>query len=426
MAIPEPTHMRAYYYSLLTELCRASPATVARALGRCIRSLYTTLGESESVLDPERVRVLTDWFATHLSNFSFAWGWQEWADDMADLSAAHPKRVFVERTLELEVRLSYYERIRGTVDDSLLEHGVMPADAPGPRYMFTDDTVPNAAFAKRIEQAIRTREEPDTVADDLRSFRSQLIDEDGVDGSEADRLMREVVTQAMLYIGSRSLSHFLNVVERYRSLFDVILSSSGDDQDTAAAQVDLLRVIASFWRDNAQFRIMVTEKLMQYGLVKPLAVARAVFDDPETRWSDINAWETICLALKLALARARGLHNLVTRLEREREQPAADDVAKDEAAAEEALQTAKGRQVEAEQMAQSVLVEIVQRFDEAFGSLESWEAWWATGWFAEFSRANADVLNSAPMVAAITALHIPAESPVALMLQASAAWKSTA
>jgi len=51
-----------------------------------------------------------------------------------EVSDKHPKRVFVKRVIELEVRLSYYDRIKGTIPETMLETAVMADDAPGPEY----------------------------------------------------------------------------------------------------------------------------------------------------------------------------------------------------------------------------------------------------------------------------------------------------
>lgn len=50
----------------------------------------------------------------------------------------HPKRVLVARVLELEIRLSYYDRIHGTVPPSYAESGVMSTQAPGPVFDYED------------------------------------------------------------------------------------------------------------------------------------------------------------------------------------------------------------------------------------------------------------------------------------------------
>lgn len=53
-----------------------------------------------------------------------------------DVSAKHPKRVFVKRTIELEIRLSYFDRVKGTIPEVMLDTGVVPDDAPGPEYTY--------------------------------------------------------------------------------------------------------------------------------------------------------------------------------------------------------------------------------------------------------------------------------------------------
>lgn len=125
----------------MTELCRLSPQTIAPSLGKSVRKLYASLGNDhglggrvgQPLLDPSGIKRFADWFAVHLSNFGFMWGWGDWAGDM-EVSDKHPKRVFVKRVIELETRLSYHERIKGTIPESMLETAVMSEDAPGPEY----------------------------------------------------------------------------------------------------------------------------------------------------------------------------------------------------------------------------------------------------------------------------------------------------
>lgn len=82
-SLPGPRLSAAYYEALLNELCRTSPNTIAPALGRCVRRLYGGLGTdveagSPIILDPEGIKRFAEWFATHLSNFGFAWSWSDW------------------------------------------------------------------------------------------------------------------------------------------------------------------------------------------------------------------------------------------------------------------------------------------------------------------------------------------------------------
>lgn len=65
-----------YYGSVITELCKMSPNTMAPPVGRAVRKLYGMLGSDG--LDAEVARRASEWFAIHLSNFGFQWMWKEW------------------------------------------------------------------------------------------------------------------------------------------------------------------------------------------------------------------------------------------------------------------------------------------------------------------------------------------------------------
>ena len=79
LSLPASSFPQIYYTSLIAELCKASPNTVAPPVGRAVRKMYSLMG-SEG-LDVEIIRRLGDWLATHLSNFGFQWMWKEWYVD---------------------------------------------------------------------------------------------------------------------------------------------------------------------------------------------------------------------------------------------------------------------------------------------------------------------------------------------------------
>lgn len=59
-SLPQSKHPNLYYSSLITELCKLSPKTIAPALGKCLRKLYNLLGDG---LDTEILIRLSEWFA---------------------------------------------------------------------------------------------------------------------------------------------------------------------------------------------------------------------------------------------------------------------------------------------------------------------------------------------------------------------------
>jgi nuclear cap-binding protein subunit 1 len=110
--LPAPEHKLVYYHSVLTEACKIAPAAIAPSLGRAIRYLYRNVDR----MDLELAFRFMDWFSHHLSNFGFTWKWTEWTDDV-ELPPLHPKKAFIAGALDKEVRLSFAQRIKGTLPE---------------------------------------------------------------------------------------------------------------------------------------------------------------------------------------------------------------------------------------------------------------------------------------------------------------------
>jgi nuclear cap-binding protein subunit 1 len=108
--LPTPEHKLIYYHSVLTEACKIAPAAIAPSLGRAIRYLYKNVDQ----MDYELSYRFMEWFAHHLSNFGFTWKWTEWIDDV-ELPILHPKKAFIAGALDKEIRLSFAQRIKGTL-----------------------------------------------------------------------------------------------------------------------------------------------------------------------------------------------------------------------------------------------------------------------------------------------------------------------
>lgn len=108
--LPHPEHKLVYYHSVLTESCKIAPAAIAPSLGRAIRYLYRNIDS----MDLELSYRFMDWFSHHLSNFGFTWKWTEWIDDV-DLPILDPKKAFIQGALDKEIRLSFAQRIKGTL-----------------------------------------------------------------------------------------------------------------------------------------------------------------------------------------------------------------------------------------------------------------------------------------------------------------------
>nr|ASF90199.1 hypothetical protein SPAR04796 [Bartheletia paradoxa] len=269
LLLPTPPHRLIYYASLLTEMCKISPSTVAPALGKSVRKLYTSLSTGTDV---EVARRLAEWFSLHLSNFNFAWGWSEWEPDTT-LPLTHPKRAFHKRTLALEVRLSYYDRIKGTVPESMIEF-VMPSQAPAPNPEFDDPEHPQHADAAALLLLLRQKATVDDVSIRITELRTSFVEESGMTDEEAEIISRDIAVQSILSIGSRSFSHFLNATERYLPLLRSLTP-------TPVGRLALLRSVSRFWKNNEQLITIVFDKLIQYRIVEPAEVIQWVFSPEE-------------------------------------------------------------------------------------------------------------------------------------------------
>ncbi|KAI0069247.1 cap binding protein 80-PB [Artomyces pyxidatus] len=295
--LPEGAEKPVYYIALITELCKLSPQTVGPAVGKSIRKLYSYLGDG---LDVEIGRRFAEWFSVHMSNFGFQWVWKEWVPDIA-LPVRHPKRVFIQRALELEIRLSYFDRILKTLPEPFQEPSAqaMPDQQPGPEYDYDDPASPHHDAAQSVLNQLRGRAKPEEVISLLESLKNTLVET--TDGDiNVDAVIRSIAVQSLLHIGSRSFSHFLNAIERYISLLRNLASGglASGAAGSPEAKADILNVISTFWRRNRQMVGIVFDKLMQYQIVDPTDVVAWVFAHREAGLD----WEV----LKGAIDKANG------------------------------------------------------------------------------------------------------------------------
>ena len=90
-------------------------------------------------------------------------------------------------------------------------------------------------------------------------------------GINATKVSKDLLVQSLLYMGSRSFSHFLNMTERYLQLLRNITSTQND-------RIDLLRSLGRFLRFNTQNKKIYIDKLLQYRLIEPTDVIVWLFE----------------------------------------------------------------------------------------------------------------------------------------------------
>ena len=251
-----------------------------------------------------------------------------------------------------------------------------------------------------------------------------------------------MAVQTILHVGSRSSSHFLNVLERYLALLRAL-------SPTANARAALLRTVARFWRRNAQFLLIVVDKLLQYRLLDAQDVVEWVFAVPEggdarrKTWSDLEHWAALSMTLRALEGRAKASKLRWEGMKSEAEATAAGKGASEEngedidlaapTMAEESEDVKHAREsyegVKAE--LEDVVVEVVRQFARLLPEgvdRDDWETWWVEGWFREFCRSLAagKVLGEEGVRRGIEELELQGGSPVVAILESARVWEGFA
>ncbi|KAI5122169.1 hypothetical protein M0805_007067 [Coniferiporia weirii] len=415
LVLPRSTHRSVYYIAMLTDLCKLQPQTSGPAIGKSIRKLYSFLGDG---LDVEAAHKFAEWFGTHMSNFSFLWVWKEWVPDLS-LTSHHPKRNFIRRAIEIEIRLSYFDRIHKTLPEpyQAADAGALPDQAPGPEFDYDDPLNPYHDAAQSLLELLRGRTKADDINVHIETLRNNLVETSDGD-VHVDSVTRSITIQALLHIGARSFSHFLNAIERYLPVLRALATSTD-------AKADILHAAANFWRRNRQMVRIVFDKLMQYQIVDPSDVIAWAFTGQggEPAYIDAFRWEIIEGALDKANGRVAVARKKVSVLRKEEddsrarekasgnmevdaeavlEKPTDDSPALTIASKAYSTLTREQRAVLSKTLNEfvnvlggtgSILAESAW-FNRANWSNADWDAWETWGWYRNFCRLYASYLRS--------------------------------
>ncbi|PWY64308.1 cap binding protein [Aspergillus heteromorphus CBS 117.55] len=256
--LPSPEHKLVYYHSVLTECCKIAPAAIAPSLGRAIRFLYRGL----ETIDLDLSHRFLDWFSHHLSNFGFTWKWSEWVDDL-ELPLVHPRMAFITGALDKEIRLSFAQRIRGTLPDPYQDLITEGKEKDTPDFKYQSDTTPYAAEGRETMQLVRKKasnEEIQPVIDAIEEQAKSMGVEDPLLSST------DAFVTAICFVGSKSLSHVLSCIERNKER----LLAIGPKSSQARRQI--ITSVMEYWVDQPGIGINIIDKLLNYTILTPLSV----------------------------------------------------------------------------------------------------------------------------------------------------------
>ncbi|KAF7714113.1 Uncharacterized protein PECH_000339 [Penicillium ucsense] len=256
--LPTPEHKLVYYHSVLTECCKIAPAAIAPSLGRAIRFLYNSL----ETMDLELSSRFLDWFAHHLSNFGFTWKWSEWVDDL-ELSAVHPRLAFINGALDKEIRLSFAQRIKGTLPEPYLPLITEDKEKDTPDFKYSSEATPYAKQGQELMQLIRKKATDDELQPVLAAIEEQAQGQ----GVEEPKIpSTDALVTSICFVGSKSLSHVLSCIERNKDRLLAIGAAS------EKARLQIITSVMEYWADQPGIAINIVDKLLNYTIISPLSV----------------------------------------------------------------------------------------------------------------------------------------------------------
>lgn len=195
-----------FFQALLIDSCRAHRA-FPPALVRCMRNFFNN--SATCILDWIQLNLLARWFAFHLSNFEFKWPlWDEWANIVNTTSGQDSHfspslTSFVRITIDFLTRLSYKERLEAILPASL--HCFITQT--GFEWVLND--IPSFGSSVFLEK--------------LKSKCSPLEIINDINTSEPEKLLYDFLV-SILWIGNKTLSHTINIIDRYASVLVHLIS----------------------------------------------------------------------------------------------------------------------------------------------------------------------------------------------------------
>ncbi|KAL6562434.1 Nucleic acid dioxygenase ALKBH1 [Orobanche gracilis] len=296
LLLPQPPFKPMYYTLVIMDLCKALPGAFPAVVAGAVRSLFDKIAD----IDMECRTRLILWFSHHLSNFQFIWPWDEWAY-VLDLPKWAPQRVFVHEVLEREVRLSYWDKIRQSIETATaLEELLPPKGTTNFRYSATDGDQTELGLSSQLTSMVKER----VVIREIISW----IEDDVLPAHGWDITLR-VVVQTLLNIGSKSFTHLITVLERYGQ----VIAKICPDQDK---QVMLICEMSELWKNNAQMTAIAIDRMMGYRLLSNVAIVRWVFTESNVNQFHISdrPWEFLGNAITKTFNRITDLRKEIASL----------------------------------------------------------------------------------------------------------------
>ncbi|CAL1391047.1 unnamed protein product [Linum trigynum] len=300
LLLPQPPFRPLYYTLVIMDLCKALPGAFPAVVAGAVRALFEKIAD----LDMECRNRLILWFSHHLSNFQFIWPWEEWAY-VLDLPKWAPQRVFVQEVLEREVRLSYWEKVKQSIENApALEELLPPKGSPNFKYSVEDgrEKTEYHAISAELSNKVKGRA---TAREVIAWIEETVLPAHGFESTLS------VIVQTLLDIGSKSFTHLITVLERYGQVITRLCPD-------LEKQILLIAEVSSYWENSTQMTALAIDRMMGYRLLSNLAIIKWVFSQPNIEQFHISdrPWEILGNAISKTYNRMSDLRKEVLSLKK--------------------------------------------------------------------------------------------------------------
>ncbi|PKA60876.1 Nuclear cap-binding protein subunit 1 [Apostasia shenzhenica] len=301
LSLPQAPFKSMYYTLVIIDLCKALPGAFPAVVAGAVRALFEKIVD----LDMECRTRLILWFSHHLANFQYIWPWEEWAY-VKDLPKWAPQRVFVQEVLEREIRLSYWDKIKQSIENAPALEGLLPPKT-GSCFKYSAESEQESGEGRKLSLELNSMVKGRKPAHEIISWI-----EDNVVPAHGIKFTNEVVIQNLLDIGSKSFTHLITVLERYGQVISRLCSDE-------SMQVLVIDEVSSYWKNNTQMTAIAIDRMMGYRLISNLAIVSWVFSDVNVSQFHLSdrSWEILGNAINKTYNRIFDLRKEIQSLEKD-------------------------------------------------------------------------------------------------------------
>lgn len=184
------------------------------------------------------------------------------SEDVA-LPEVHTKKAFIHGALDKEIRLSFAQRIKGTIPEPYQPLISEAKEKDSPDFKFSDESVPFSAQGNELAQLIRKKAIDEEFAPVLQAIE-EAATQSGIANPQLSST--DVLVTAICWVGSKSLSHVLACIERCHDRLTAIANTSPADMR------QIITSVMSYWRDQPGVGVNIVDKLLNYKILTPTSV----------------------------------------------------------------------------------------------------------------------------------------------------------